>query len=224
MDNFKDVYARMLFAANVRTQAELAQVLGIRQSSISDAKKRNRIPSEWFMRLYDACGVEVDWQRFGTGPVYTENMGQHAGEGKESGGCLHEPPAVPLKTFLPDSLPIYSPIAQADGHFPIVDQQRFPQTLLDGTVEIFRVLDNAMAPSLNIGALVAVTRERPVKDGDVVAVCWRGRLLFRRIFHEMGGYAFRCKENELSQEIPLILEDDWDSVYYGKAVWAFQPL
>ena len=224
MDNFKEVYARMLFAANVRTQAELAQILGIRQSSISDAKKRNRIPSDWFMRLYDACGVEVDWQRFGTGPVYTEKGIQNVGESKDSGESLHETPAAPIKTFFPDTLPIYSPIAQNDGLFPVVDRQRFPQALLDCSVEIFRVLDGTMAPSLNMGALVAVVRGRPVNDGDIVAVRWDGRLLFRRVCRERKGYTFRAENAGLSEVNPSIPEADWDSVYYGKAVWAFQVL
>ena len=45
MHSFKAVYARMLFAAGVRTQTELAKLLGIRQGSISDAKRRGSIPA-----------------------------------------------------------------------------------------------------------------------------------------------------------------------------------
>ena len=70
MQSFEAVYARMLFAAGVRTQTELARILDMKQASISEAKKRGSIPAEWCMRLYDACGVSFDWQRFGIGPVY----------------------------------------------------------------------------------------------------------------------------------------------------------
>ncbi len=44
---FEAQYGRVFEAAGCRTQAELAAFLGIRQSSISDAKRRKSIPAEW---------------------------------------------------------------------------------------------------------------------------------------------------------------------------------
>ena len=38
MQSFEAVYARMLFAAGVRTQTELAKILDMKQASISEAK------------------------------------------------------------------------------------------------------------------------------------------------------------------------------------------
>ena len=43
--------SRVFEAAECRTQMELADVLGIRQSSISDAKRRGVIPPEWLIKL-----------------------------------------------------------------------------------------------------------------------------------------------------------------------------
>lgn len=43
MTFFQEVYDRIRCATNARTQTELAAVLEIRQSSISDAKRRNSI-------------------------------------------------------------------------------------------------------------------------------------------------------------------------------------
>ena len=40
MYSFEAVYARMLFAAGLRTQTELAALLRMKQASISEAKKR----------------------------------------------------------------------------------------------------------------------------------------------------------------------------------------
>ncbi len=51
MASFMEVYQRIQFATNTRTQVELANILEIRQSSISDAKRRNSIPSDWYMKL-----------------------------------------------------------------------------------------------------------------------------------------------------------------------------
>ncbi|MCL1940023.1 MAG: helix-turn-helix domain containing protein [Desulfovibrionaceae bacterium] len=59
---------RFFEAAGCRTQVELADFLGIKQSSISDAKRRRRIPSDWLLKLWRKKGVNPDWILTGQGP------------------------------------------------------------------------------------------------------------------------------------------------------------
>lgn len=49
--SFEEQLERMHCSAGTRTQAQLAAFLDIRQSSVSDAKKRQTIPAEWLLRL-----------------------------------------------------------------------------------------------------------------------------------------------------------------------------
>ena len=51
MTNFDEILDRIKKATGARTQVELASLLGIRQSSISDAKRRNSVPADWYMKL-----------------------------------------------------------------------------------------------------------------------------------------------------------------------------
>lgn len=44
-----------------KTQVELANALNIRQSSISDAKRRCSIPAEWMLKLVRLVGVSPEW-------------------------------------------------------------------------------------------------------------------------------------------------------------------
>ncbi|MDR0238769.1 MAG: helix-turn-helix domain containing protein, partial [Deltaproteobacteria bacterium] len=67
--SFDDVHQRIQSATHTRTQNELANILGIRQSSISDAKRRNRVPSSWYMLLFEKFGLSQDWLRYGIGPM-----------------------------------------------------------------------------------------------------------------------------------------------------------
>ena len=51
---------RFFEAVECRTQAELAEFLGIKQSSISDAKRRKTIPPDWILtgqgaRMLQSC-------------------------------------------------------------------------------------------------------------------------------------------------------------------------
>ena len=51
-----------------RTQVELAEFLGIRQSEVSDAKRRREIPSSWLVILMLMKNVNPEWILTGKGP------------------------------------------------------------------------------------------------------------------------------------------------------------
>lgn len=63
---------RVFEAAGCRTQAELADFLGIRQSSISDAKKRGSIPPDWLLTLWRKRGINPEWILTGKGGQFLQ--------------------------------------------------------------------------------------------------------------------------------------------------------
>ncbi len=65
-----EAFKRVFEAAACRTQVELADVLDIRQSSISDAKRRNSIPSEWLLKILRFKRINPEWILTGEGPRY----------------------------------------------------------------------------------------------------------------------------------------------------------
>ena len=54
MERIKDVFG-------VRTQVQLAEKIGVRQSSISDAKRRCSIPADWLLTIWRQTGYSPDW-------------------------------------------------------------------------------------------------------------------------------------------------------------------
>ncbi len=64
---FEAQYRRVFEAAGCRTQVELADFLEVRQSSISDSKRRKSIPSDWLVRLMVKKRVSPEWVLFGKG-------------------------------------------------------------------------------------------------------------------------------------------------------------
>ena len=64
----EDVFARLYRVTGCRTQAELAELLDIRQSTISVAKRRGSVPSEWLLRLLRTKWINPDWVLTGLGP------------------------------------------------------------------------------------------------------------------------------------------------------------
>ena len=68
--DFESQYKRIFEAAGCRTQVELAAFLNIRQSSVSDAKSRKAVPSDWLMTLFEKKRVNPDWVLTGQGSRY----------------------------------------------------------------------------------------------------------------------------------------------------------
>ena len=78
----KEVFDRVFEAVGCQTQVELAEVFEIRQSSISDAKRRNSIPSDWLFKLLRLRQINPEWVLTGQGsrflvPSDSPEMGLH---------------------------------------------------------------------------------------------------------------------------------------------------
>ena len=66
-DAFDAQLQRVFAAAKCRTQLALADFLGIKQSSVSDAKRRKSIPPDWLVKLFEKRRINPDWIYTGTG-------------------------------------------------------------------------------------------------------------------------------------------------------------
>jgi len=68
---FNDFMDRVRESTGLRTQIQLAEELGIRQSSISDAKRRGQVPAAWLLTLLFKRGINPVWMLSGQGARYT---------------------------------------------------------------------------------------------------------------------------------------------------------
>lgn len=74
MNDFEAAMARIHKISGTRTQVELAVLLGVRQSSISDAKRRGSVPASWLMTLFTLRQANPTWITTGQGrPYLTED-------------------------------------------------------------------------------------------------------------------------------------------------------
>lgn len=65
----EQILARMIRAVGAKNQSELGKVLGVSQTSISEAKRKGKVPAEWFLRLGAEKGINPNWLLTGEGPV-----------------------------------------------------------------------------------------------------------------------------------------------------------
>ena len=69
-EEFDAALDRIYSITDTTTQVALSEVLGIRQSSVSDARKRNSIPGAWLVTLVDRFSANPAWILTGEGPRY----------------------------------------------------------------------------------------------------------------------------------------------------------
>ena len=69
MPGFTGAMSRIKLVTGCETQTELAKFLGIRQSSVADAKKRGNIPSDWLLTLWRKRAINPDWILMGQGAM-----------------------------------------------------------------------------------------------------------------------------------------------------------
>ncbi|MGE4552848.1 MAG: helix-turn-helix domain-containing protein [Desulfovibrionaceae bacterium] len=69
-DDYEAAMARIHSVLGTRTQVQVAEALGVRQSSISDARRRNSIPDSWLLTILRRHWVNPEWIRTGQGARY----------------------------------------------------------------------------------------------------------------------------------------------------------
>ncbi|MDD3682900.1 LexA family transcriptional regulator [Desulfovibrio desulfuricans] len=201
MPGFAEIYERIKLATNSRTQVELAEVLDIRQSSISDAKRRNSVPGDWFMKLFEKFGLNPDWLKQGVGPMYlrTEQgyvpedapaslaeTAAHYGDAMARGG-IHS--VYDAKCVYTDDAP--RPALALAGKISL------PLSLTRDGLQVLRVRGANMAPLISEGAHVGVdTMDTDVVSGRIYAIFAPNEgVVLRRVFlnSTQDGYVLRSE-------------------------------
>lgn len=67
---YTEAYRRMLEFTGAKTQTQMAEILGVRQSSISDAMRRGALPGGWLLTLLERYGANPDFIRTGIGEPF----------------------------------------------------------------------------------------------------------------------------------------------------------
>lgn len=194
---FTEIYERIKLAANCRTQVELAELLNIRQSSISDAKLRDSVPGDWYMKLFERFGLNPDWLKYGVGPLYLRT---------EKGYCPQEAPQALAETVA--------------GRVPL------PQAFLRPSLQVLRLRGRAMEPLLREGAYIGVDMEdpAPVSGRTYALFAPLEGVVVRQVFLDgpQQGYVLRAQSPdypETSLDAALLQRR-----MLGRVVWTFQEV
>ena len=230
MISFADTYRRIQLATNTRTQSELAKVLEVCQSSISDAKRRGTIPSGWYTTLFEKCGLSQDWLRYGVGPTYLRTEQGYMPQEFPAAGVEEEAAHYSEPSAKATLVTVYSMLCQPNGDDPMpklkaVGKLALPSSFAGQDTLVLRMHHNDMAHTIRRGAYLGVdtTDTQPVSGGILVLKDDYAGLLVRRVFLDGGSERryylvsddARCPESTLPPE-------ELSTRTLGQVVWVIQ--
>lgn len=230
MPAFAEIYERIKLATNSRTQVELAEVLDIRQSSISDAKRRNSVPGDWYMKLFEKYGLNPDWLKQGMGPMYLRT---------EQGYMPQDAPAALAESaaHYGDALAKSFVSTVYDTHCEYSDNKPRPELTVVGKISlplslgregltVLRMRGANMSPLILPGAHLGVdTLEKGVVSGRIYAIFTPNEgIMLRRVFlnSTQDGYMLRSESSDFPET--SLTADLLSKRLLGKVVWVLQEI
>ena len=230
MLSFQETYERICEVTGARTQVELANLLAIRQSSISDAKRRNSIPADWYMKLFEKLGINPNWLKYGIGSRYLNS--QSAADTPAADNVLNEAGAVfgnpQARSFVKTVYGMACPAGtdtdlsnlSVEGHIPLLPSYTGKNIL------VFLVDSEAFAPTVFKGAHVGIdtAQRNPVSGGLYAMHMPYGGITLRRLYLDInkGGFILRVD----SQKYPetFLTAAQCRERLLGKVVWVMHHL
>jgi len=226
MVNFDEILDRIKKATGARTQVELANLLGIRQSSISDAKRRNSVPADWYMKLYRSLGLNPEWLSDGIEPMYLK-------PGMADAGVAHvsEPGASYGRSSARSRVVNVSSMVGQDSAEGVwqpefIAQLAIPETYFRASLLVVKVEVSGMEPLIRKGAYVGLdTEQKRILPGEVygVYVPHEG-LVLKRIFFDAEGGRFVLKSENPSHPEQFLATDTKERQLVGRVIWVLQEL
>lgn len=70
---------RLAEVSGIASQTELADSLGVNRSAITQARKKNAIPSNWLLHLFRTYGLNPDWLEKGLGTPFINPIDRSSG-------------------------------------------------------------------------------------------------------------------------------------------------
>jgi len=224
---FDESLERIKKATGTRTQVQLAEILNIRQSSISDAKRRSSIPAEWYIKLYRTHGLNPEWLSDGIEPVYLK-----PGKGK-----------IAADTILSETTAQYGQVQSRGRIVPVssmagedvsaetwksqqVSELNIPETFYRSSLVVLRVEGSSMEPAIRRDAFAGIDdTQKRLMAGDIYAVHVPHQgVVIRRVFFDPENSRFILRPEDSQHPEQYIAVEDQEKYVVGRVVWVMQEL
>jgi phage repressor protein C with HTH and peptisase S24 domain len=205
---FESFFDRVTAATQIRSQTELAAVLGINRSAITQAKRKGTIPASWILGLSRKYSLNPDWLERGTGEPRRNRI--------EQDPEFEKVPKVNAR------------LCAGDGSFEVGSGiQGFYAFRKDWlsrkgsavSMVLMDIFGNSMAPELKDGDTVLVDEnQKAIIAGALYAVGIEDTVMVKRVEKHPNNLVLQSDNKDYA---PIFLQaDEMNQVrIIGKVVW-----
>lgn len=222
-NRFDEAFERIKKATDMRTQVEIAKLLDIRQSSISDAKRRQSIPDSWLIKLYQIYNLNPNWIIDGELPQFL---------GEQRGGALQvrEPGELYGRKPKYYQMPVCSMSLPERDQEPWIENSietlAVPEQFYRSSLVIVRMDENDMEPVIQRGAYVGIDKERKtIRSGALYALDMPVEgLVIKRVFHDTENARLILRSENQAYTEQAIAAEGFGERVIGRVVCVFQEI
>ena len=205
---------RVYDAAGIESQTDLAGILNVNRSAVTQARKKGAIPERWLLRLYRAYGINPEWLETGRGRTF---IGRHATESSD----FEKIPKVSAR------------LCAGNGSFEVggdvQNYYSFRRAWLNkrGTPAQMVLLDifgNSMEPEMRDGDTVLVDQsQKDILAGAIFALGIEDTIMVKRVEKHPNKLVLRSDNKDYA---PIFLEgSEADLVrILGKVIWVCREI
>ncbi|MDL2306470.1 helix-turn-helix domain-containing protein [Desulfovibrio sp. OttesenSCG-928-C06] len=239
--SFDDFFRRACEATGAKTQMELAALLGINRSAITQAKNRDAVPEKWLLNISRKFAVSPDWLEHGDEyqkkilrPVQLNSDAFRSGSGYASiSTSRHAEPDGDRSEII--SIPKISAVLCAGGgsfdvEGSVIDHIPLPSPMLHsignpGSMIFMDVSGDSMEPGIYNGDTVLIDQSfKSFAANTVLAVGYDETIFIKRLIRYADGGLGLISDNPAYEPIKLY-GDEMDSFrIIGKVVWLFRKV
>ncbi len=211
---FENFYQRVCHALGIHSQQELARMLGVNRSAITQAKQRNAVPDKWILKLTREYGLDPAWLEQGDAvsarsPRFSAPQTQHQ-------AAFFEVPKVGARLCAGGGS------FDVDSH--VIDTQVFQRPWLDrkgrpDEMVLMDVFGDSMEPEIKQGDTVLIDQsQQNILAGAIYAVGVEDTVMVKRLEKRPNALVLLSDNRAYS---PIVLQgDELETVrVIGKIVW-----
>lgn len=229
---FNEALERIKKATGVRTQTELAKLLGIRQATVSEAKKRGSIPAEWILKLYRTRGLNPVWLVDGVGPAYIKPLENIEGYEFDPAAYAELSAAEPIEGYGSSPCKSVKLYLSGGGQTPTewdaesIGDICIPTAYYRPSLAVIKMDGSSMEPFIRNGAVVGIDKDKKsVVSGEVFAVHvpFEG-LAIKRVYLDAENSRIILKsENPNHPPLSIPAKEAAERIL-GRAIWILQEI
>jgi phage repressor protein C with HTH and peptisase S24 domain len=210
----------MMYALGISTQSALAETLGVRRAAVSDAKRQDRVPSEWLLKLCRLAGLNPAWLESGTGVMYVGGEKDNKEEGDYSAALSSAFEYIPMvEARLSGGGGSLETSEKVLGYYAFRREWLSRKGLID-SMRLMRVSGESMEPTLEDDDVVMVDlSQTDILAGKIYALRMDDEIVVKRLEKKPGKLVLVSDNRRYYEPLEINLMEYGNLGVLGRVVW-----